>query len=233
MAFVIILVLSKGVRNLIRNARTSWRNLHPKEKKAQTWIWTHHKSACQEHSVCNIRLQLSRQAKIKERGRAEDTVEEKIMSSPLLAAAELPWRPGVWEAATPLVGSMSHFSPTHALICSGSSGSLVSGLLFLHPHRHTQTWSGTQSHPSFSIFPLIQVRPGQLSLSRRLQPVSMSPLFYFFSWLRVMQTDGSSIMTTNHFCIFKKKAHFSFPQIAEQKFSKWSTYCVIFQRGFK
>lgn len=181
---------------------------------------------CIQHSASALQTgKNQRKRTCRGHGGGKDHVEPSVSSSRAAVAAGS-------------VGGCDAIGRKHVTLFSHSRADLLrlfrlSRLLFLHPHRHTQTWSGTQSHPSFSIFPLIQVRPGQLSLSHRLQPVLMSPLFYFFSWLRVMQTDGSSIMTTNHFCIFKKKGHFSFPQIAEQKFSKWSTYCVIFQRGFK
>lgn len=62
-------------------------------------------------------------------------------------------------------------------------------------------------HPSFSIFPVIQVRPGQLSLSHRLQPVLMRPLFFFFL-LTSSHADRRQQHDDNKPLLYLKKGHF-------------------------
>lgn len=83
---------------------------------------------CQEHDL----MQLFREAKTKGRGRhTEDTTEEKLLSSPLLPAAELLRWPGAWEAASPLARSKLHFSHS----CSDqwlSSSPALQALSFSH-----------------------------------------------------------------------------------------------------
>lgn len=210
-AFVIIFGLSKGVIRHISLIKNTW----------PSWLTPH-----QKHAVYEIGLQLPIQVKIKERGRC---AEEKIM----LPAAEMLWRPGVWEAASPLAGSMSHFSHSrtdrwlNSLQPSRLSPSLTQmctlpPLLFPPPHQYTGTRLDAPSHLSFSMCPLIRATQGQYRPSHHLQPVLMSPLFFSASHAdrRQHHNDNKPLL---HF-----KRTFFFAQIAEQKLSKWSTYCVIF-----
>lgn len=157
--------------NEIKNAWPSWLILPLGKKRHRLEAVPTMSRSCQEHAVWKIGLQLSGQAKIKERV-SEDTTEEMIMSGPRRDAAA--GSVGVWECCVTIGQKHVTLLPLRLRSAAEQPPSLQAPSF-----SHTNVYHSSSPPllgPSTGILP-IRVAQGQCSLSRHLQPVLVSPLF--------------------------------------------------------
>lgn len=140
------------------------------------------------------------------------------MSSPLLAAAELPWRP--WS-----VGGCDAIGRKHVTLFSHSRADLLFRLSRLQSPLppSSPTHSDMVRHTKPSLFFNFPSHPGETGSAQPEPPspagVNEPPFLFFF--LTSSHADRRQQHNDNKpLLYFLKKGHFSFPQIAEQKFSK-------------